>query len=266
LLFNLLLTAFQIHLRYSSTVMKKLLVAALALTFQLAAFAQETETDKAKSPKKKDWSKVSLANRPGDHFMIQLGMAGWSGAPDSMNIKGLSKNFNFYFIFDFPFKTDPRFSVGIGPGIGSESISFRDTYIGIKDPTSTLRFQDLSDTNHFKKYRLNTTFLEAPVELRFNSNPLGKGLKLAVGLKVGTLLDARTKGREWVNKDEQTLNDFSEKIKKKDFFSKNRLTATFRVGTGVFSLYGSYQFGGVLREGVGPVVRPWAAGICISGL
>lgn len=245
--------------------MKKYFVAALLTSFQLAALAQDSTL--SKSPKT-DWSKVSLAGRTNDHFMFQIGAAGWSGAPDSLNIKGLSKNFNVYFMFDFPFKTDPRFSVGMGVGFGSESISFQDTYIGIKDATSTLRFQDVSDTNHFKKYRLNTTFLEAPVELRFTSNPTNnrKSFKMALGLKVGTLMDAHTKGKIFVNSSGQTLNDYTEKIKKKDFFNKNRLAATLRVGTGAFSLYGTYQLGPLIKEGLGPTVRPWALGICISGL
>lgn len=243
--------------------MKKLFVAVLLTSFQLAAFSQ----DSTKAPKT-DWSKVSLAGRTNDHFMLQFGTTGWSGAPDSLNIKGLSKNFNMYFMFDFPFKTDPRFSVGMGLGFSSESVSFKDTYIGIKDQTATLRFQDVSDTNHFKKYRLNVTYLEAPVELRFTINPENskKSFKAALGLKVGLLMDAHTKGKTWVNKSGNTLNDYAEKIKKTDFFNKNRLAATARVGKGIFSIYGSYQLGPLIKEGLGPVVRPWSAGICISGL
>lgn len=245
--------------------MKKLIVAAVLIVFQVAAFAQDsTESSKAR---KTDWSKVSLAGRSNDHFMLQFGTAGWSGAPDSLNISGFSKNFNMYFMFDFPFKTDPRFSVGIGVGFSSESISFKDTYIGIKDQTATLRFQDVSDTNHFNKYRLNTTFLEAPVELRFTLDPTNKkSFKAAIGLKVGTLLDAHTKGKDFVNKSGQSLNDYTEKIKKKDYFNKNRLAAVARIGKGVWGLYGSYQFGPLIKEGLGPQVRSWAVGLTLSGL
>ena len=52
--------------------------------------------------------------------------------------------------------------MAFGPGISSDHIIFKDTYVGIKDATTTLQFRDQSDTNHFKKTKLNTTYLEAP--------------------------------------------------------------------------------------------------------
>ncbi|MBI1344324.1 MAG: outer membrane beta-barrel protein [Terrimonas sp.] len=246
--------------------MKKIITTVLFIGFISTVFAQAVDSLDTKT--KKDWSKVSLAGRPNDHFMLQLGYAGWSGAPDSINIKGFSKSFNVYFMLDFPFKTDPRFSVAIGPGIGTDNIKFENTYIGVKDQTSTLRFQDLSDTNHFKKYKLVSAFLEAPVELRFSSNPLDnkKSFKFALGLKVGTLLDIHTKGKEWVTKSGSTLNNYSEKEKKKDYFNKNRLSATARIGKGNFTLYGSYQLGPLIKEGLGPSIKPYSIGLTLSGL
>src|SRR5450755_4773264 len=107
--------------------MKKLFVIALAfLATTTAALAQKDTTAPAKkvvpmpppppaanpAPGKKDWSKVILSKRrSNDHFMFQLGYAGWAGVPDTIHINGFSRSANFYFMFDFPFKTDPRFSV-----------------------------------------------------------------------------------------------------------------------------------------------------------
>jgi len=69
------------------------------------------------APATKDWSKVVLSRRANDHFMFQFGYPSWAGATDSMHIRGWNRSANFYFMFDFPFKTDPRFSVGAGLGI-----------------------------------------------------------------------------------------------------------------------------------------------------
>ena len=55
-------------------------------------------------------------NRANDHFMVQLGYDGWAPVPDTIHIKGFSHSVNVYIMLDFPFKTDPRFSVGIGVG------------------------------------------------------------------------------------------------------------------------------------------------------
>lgn len=251
--------------------MKKILAAALCMAVINTAMGQYTDTtaiSAATKNGKRDWSKVSLAGRANDHLLIQVGYAGWAEAPDSLNIKGFSKSFNVYLMLDFPFKTDPRFSVAFGPGIGTDNIRFEKTRIGVADQTSTLRFQDLSDTNHFKKYRLVTAFLEAPIELRYSSNPLNnkKSFKVALGVKVGTLLDVHTKGKEWETRTGSTLNNYTEKIKSKTFFNKNRLAATMRVGRGNFSLYGTYQLGPLIKEGLGPQVKPFSIGLTLSGL
>ena len=100
-----------------------------------------------------------------------------------------------YFMFDFPFKSNPHLSVGIGAGVGTDNIYFNKTYVGIKDATTTLRFQDQSDTTHFKKNKLATAILEAPVELRYSSNPAepNKSYKFSLGVKVGVLVNAHIK-------------------------------------------------------------------------
>ena len=55
---------------------------------------------------------------------LQYGITNWSGKPDSIKTKGFSRSFNFYVMIDMPFKTDPRFSVAFGPGIGTDNIFF----------------------------------------------------------------------------------------------------------------------------------------------
>ena len=102
--------------------MKKLFLLTTGICF--AAFLSAQETPK---PKKKDWSKVRLTNRANDHFMLQYGITNWANKPDSINTKGFSRSFNFYLMIDMPFKTDPRFSVAFGPGVGVDNIFFEKT-------------------------------------------------------------------------------------------------------------------------------------------
>jgi hypothetical protein len=171
-------------------------------------------------------------------------------------------------MFDFPFKSNPKLSVGIGAGIGTDNIYFDKTYVGIKDVTTTLRFQNLSDTNHFKKYKLTTAILEAPLELRFSSKPEtpNKSVKAAIGIKAGVLLAAHTKGRTWQNKTGGTLIAYTEKQSDKHFFNSNRFVGTARIGYGVFSVFGTYQLNTLFKTGLGPDVRPYTVGLTLSGL
>lgn len=241
--------------------MKKIALFAFSCLLINSLFAQDSIVARKKEP-------VSLAGRANDHFMIQLGYTSWAGKPDSINTGGFSKSFNVYFMFDFPFKTNPKLSMAFGPGISSDHIIFKDTYVGIKDPTTTLQFRDQSDTNHFKKTKLSTTYLEAPVEFRYVANPFNsdKSFKFAIGAKVGTMINAHTRNKDLENKSGNTLNSYTMKETSKRFFNTTRLVGMARVGVGHFTLYGSYQLTTLFKEGVAAEIRPYSIGLTISGL
>lgn len=246
--------------------MKKILLITGSLFLLQTAFSQTDTTQKISEPV--TTKKISLGNRSNDHLLIQAGYAGWASQPDSIKTTGIGRTFNIYFMLDFPFKTNPKFSVAIGPGIATDNIYFDKTYIGIKDNTPTLQFKNVADTSHFKKYKLLTAWLEAPVELRYMANPENpkKGLKLAVGAKVGTLLGAGTKGKTFQDKNNQTISNFIQKEKSKQYFNSTRLSVISRAGWGNFSVFGSYQINPLFKEGLGPDVRPFSVGLTISGL
>jgi hypothetical protein len=237
-----------------------LLAVALMLTGTIVVAQNNPE------PKKKtDWSKVDLGKRSADHFMIQFGYNGWAGAPDSINNKGFSRTFNVYLMFDFPFKTNPRLSVGIGPGIGSDNMYFDETTISINNRRNIEFNRDT--ITQYKKYKLNTTYLEVPVELRWSANPanMNKGFKFAIGAKVGTLLDAKTKGK--VDLDADGNGGYIEKIKAKQVFNGTRLAAIARVGYGNLTVFGTYAITEFFKEGQGPQgMRPFSIGLTLSGL
>jgi len=246
--------------------MKKLITLSLALAFVLPLFAQDSTKVKSK---KKDWSKVNLSNRPNDHFMLQIGYNGWSNQPDSLNKKGIPRSFNMYFMFDFPFKTNPRFSVGIGAGLGTDNFYLDKTTVDIAGKTTnTLTFRRNSDSSYYKKYKIATTYLEAPVELRFAADPenTNKSWKAAVGAKIGTMLMASTKGKNLTSSTGALLNSEIVKEKSKRFFNSTRISVTGRISKGVFGIYGSYQINNFVKDGYGPDIRPFQIGISISGL
>jgi hypothetical protein len=210
----------------------------------------------------------NIANRANDHFLVQFGYAGWAGTPDSINTGGFSKSFNVYFMFDFPFKTNPKLSIAFGPGIGSDHIVFKKTYVGIKELTPTLQFRDQSDTNHFKKTKLATAYLEAPIEFRYTAHPErnGKGLKFALGLKVGTMISAHTRNKILQSPSGGTLNDYMLKEASKHYFNTTRFSGMARVGLGHISLFGSYQITTLFKEGYAADIRPFSIGLTLSGL
>ncbi|HEX2606454.1 MAG TPA: outer membrane beta-barrel protein, partial [Flavisolibacter sp.] len=220
--------------------MRRIVFAALALCVTTMAMAQDTTATTATSA---PVSKSSLGITTNDHLMFQLGYLNWLNKPDSINTSGLPRTFNAYFMFAFPFKTNPHFSVGIGVGFATDHMYFDRTNVGIKDVTSKLVFRNLADTTHFKKYKLSTTFLEAPVELRFGSKPDDDkhSVKAALGVKVGTMLSAMVKGKTLEDKNGNAINPYTVKEKSKRFFNTTRLSLTGRIGYGHFSLFGSWS-------------------------
>jgi len=242
--------------------MKKILSFALCtVLFSSSLIAQENPAETKPKPK------IDMSNRANDHFLLQLGYTSWAGIPDSINTDGISKSINAYFMFDFPFKTNPKLSMAFGPGIGSDHILFSKTDVGIKDLTPSIYFTNKADTNHFKKTKLATVYLEAPIEFRYSADPLtGKGIKAAIGVKVGTMINAHTRNTKFSNRANTVINDYTMKEASKKFFNTTRISGMARVGFGHFSLYGSYQFTTLFKDGSGPEVRPFSIGLTLSGL
>ncbi|HTR30373.1 MAG TPA: outer membrane beta-barrel protein [Puia sp.] len=271
--------------------MKKYVLTALVTFATTAVFAQQkptnpppaTDTTAAKRPvtqpqpapphtntKQKDWSKVKLdPRRPQDHFMFELGYDNWVGSTDSMNIKGFNHSENFYFMYAWPFKTDARFAVAAGIGLGSSNIYFAHQEVLVAAyQNQTLAFPDEEGANHYKKYKLTTTYLEVPVELRFSLDPehMDHSWKFAVGTKIGLMMSAYTKGRTLVSATGQTLGVFTVKNSSKQFFSTAEFTPTFRVSKGFIGFFAQIHVNPLIKPAAGPSVFPVSGGIVISGL
>lgn len=209
-------------------------------------------------------------NQAGDHFVMQVSSDHWTGAPDSINnyIKGFSRGFNMAVMMNKPFKTSPKWSAAFGIGVSTSNIYFKKMELNISAAGTKLPFVRLDSANYFKKYKVSTAYIEVPAELRFTLHPEKEksSWKFAVGAKVGMLIDVHTKGKTLLNASGSTLNAVKEKTYKSTFFNGSRIAVTARVGIGNFSLFGAYALTGILKDGVGPNIKPLQIGLCISGL
>jgi hypothetical protein len=214
----------------------------------------------------------SIESRAKDHLHFQLGSVMWLQRPDSISSKGLSRSFNAYLFFDIPFKTDPRFSIGVGVGAGSDHIFFdkngkRDLDITSDNGISYRRLTGADTNTRYKSIKLHTAYLEAPVELRFMSKPFQhhKSLKFALGMKIGTLVAAVDKTR--FERDGVGNRNYNTKVKDRKNFNNLRVAGYARVGYGNFGLFFQYQLNDFIKEGQGPnQIRPFQAGFTFSGL
>jgi Outer membrane protein beta-barrel domain len=198
-----------------------------------------------------------------DFFMIQFGYNNWAQKPDSVKAKSVGYFFNAYLCYDFPINRS-RLSFATGLGINTSVVYLDQQLIRNSDTGSAnnlARF--VPDTVGYKRYKFVTTYLQAPFELRYYANKMNRnrGFKAAIGVQVGTLLGAHTKGVRSVN---STV--VKDKVDTKRFVSPWNFAATARIGWGNFTAFGSYNLSNVFRENQGPVITPFSAGICISGL
>ncbi|HXR83892.1 MAG TPA: outer membrane beta-barrel protein [Hanamia sp.] len=242
--------------------MKKIVFVVTACLFFSMAFSQENQSST-------DNNKINFTNRSGDHFMFQISSDHLAQMPDSISShqSGFSRGFNAYVMLNKPFKTAPKFSLGIGLGVSTSNIFFKRVNIDLTAAPGPLPFTPLDSADHFKKYKLATTFLEVPLEFRFTAKPneSNKSFKAALGLKIGTLVNSHTKGKTLVNKDNQTLNGYVQKENSKRFINSTDFMATARVGYGIVSLFGSYQLNKLLKDGAGPAMKLYQVGVTISG-
>lgn len=193
--------------------------------------------------------------------MLQFGYETWANAPDSIKITGIGRAINAYITYDFPIQKS-NFSFAAGAGVGVSNIYLKDQAVLLTDTSSMIQFVD--ETVNYKKYKLTTAYLEAPLEFRYFSDKVdrNKGIKVAVGLKVGTLLSTHTKSK-------RTLNNkpLIEKTSAKRFIESYRYSVTGRIGYGNFSIYGSYALSNLFKVNQGPEnIRPIQIGLCITGL
>lgn len=225
----------------------------------LGGFAQEKKDNAPKT----DWSKLDLSKRASDHFMFQLGYASW-GSKGTITTKGLSRTFNMYFLIDFPFKSNPKLSVAIGPGVGTDNIFFDKTTIDLASKTGATFTKDT--ITQYKKNKIATGYLELPLELRYSTKPedMNSGWKLALGLKIGTIIDGKVKSK--IDLDASNKGGYFLKTKDRRNLNGTRLAATFRAGYGNMSFFGTYTLTEFFKAGFGPAVKPFSIGIAVSGL
>ena len=118
--------------------MKKIALVVTSCFFAFA-FSQDTPADVPAASKT-----IKLPSRSGDHLMIQLTSDHWTGMPDSISShqKGFSRGLNAYFMLDKPFRSSPKFSLGIGVGVGTSNIFFKRMYVDLKAGGSVLPFTE----------------------------------------------------------------------------------------------------------------------------
>lgn len=226
------------------------------LTFLMLCSLGVKAQDDATTPK------ATIQKPARDFVMLQLTYDSWLNKPDSINLTGFGHGANAYICYDFPINKS-NFSFAAGIGIGTTSLYLKNQQLINTDTGAAAVVRFIPETKDYKTFKFTSTFVEAPFELRYfgNKDNRNVGFKAAIGVRVGTLIAAKTKGKYSIEG-----SKIAEKENTKRFFNTWRYAATVRLGWGNFTVIGAYDFGSPFKEGKGPDVTPYSVGICITGL
>jgi len=229
--------------------MKKVLFTLIALVISATSFAQliANKTD----------NKVTFGLDLFHDFQL---------APsDNWDPRGFNQGVSFALTYNFPLGESQRHTVSIGLGMSSHNYF---SYTRIMNPYTNGDFTYTSyrDNDDFRRYKVNPTYAEIPLELRFRFND---SWKVGVGFKVGIMVVTKTK---YVGPDDEagTLTDGSgTTVHEKQCYISNmeRLTysATLRVGWKWVSAFAAYQMSPVFAVGHNaPVFHPLSVGLTFA--
>ena len=229
--------------------MKKALFTLIALVISATSFAQliANKTD----------NKVTF----GLDLFSDLQLA----PSDNWDPRGFNQGVSFALTYNFPLGESTKHTVSIGLGMSSHNYF---SYTRILNPytNNNLEYKNYRDVEGFKRYKVNPTYGEVPLELRFR---IKDAVKIGVGVKVGVMLATKTK---YVGPDDEegTLTDGSGvTVHEKQCYISNmeRLaySATFRVGWRWVSAFAAYQISPVFAVGhEAPVFHPLSVGVTFA--
>jgi len=207
-------------------------------------------------------------------LLIDFGFNFLNNAPESMDTKFFgSKTFNLYYQYDIIFG-ESKFSFHPGIGIGVDKYHF-------DNPVAIRHGQDASgnyvttidslqvifpNSSGYDKSKLAASYLDIPVEFRFQTNPYDKSRSFKVGLggRIGLRLNSHSKIK-------YTENGNTIKIKDHQSFdmSNVRYGAMARVGIGWFNLFYYHNFSDLFKSGKGPskttAISSYTIGLTIAG-
>ena len=229
--------------------MKKVLFTLIALVISATSFAQliANKTD----------NKVTFGLDLFHDFQLT--------PSDNWDPRGFNQGVSFALTYNFPLGESQRHTVSIGLGMSSHNYF---SYTRIMNPYTNGDFTYTSyrDNDDFRRYKVNPTYGEIPLELRFRFND---SWKVGVGFKVGIMVVTKTK---YVGPDDEagTLTDGSgTTVHEKQCYISNmeRLaySATLRVGWKWVNLFAAYQMSPVFAVGHNaPVFHPLSVGLTFA--
>ena len=185
---------------------------------------------------------------------------------DNWDPRGFNQGVSFALTYNFPLGESSKHTVSIGVGMTSHNYF---SYSRIMNPYATdslWAYTNYRNDENFKRYKVNPTYVDVPLELRFR---IKDQVKIGVGFKVGIMVATKTK---YVGPDDSEgllTSGNGSTIHEKQCYINNveRLaySATLRVGWKWVSAFAAFQINPVFEVGHNaPEFLPLSVGISFA--
>ena len=134
-----------------------------------------------------------------DLLLMNFNWNGWMNQPGTVDVSPFSRGFDIALMGDIPLGRS-NFSLGIGLGLSTENI-FTNAFLRKDNNSDSVYFQSIRETINpdtanrgWDRYKLGTTMLELPLEVRFRIKPNKRNtFKIAAGFKIGYVIHSKDK-------------------------------------------------------------------------
>ena len=233
--------------------MKKVFFTLIALAFSVVSYAQliANKTD----------NKVTLGlDLFSDFQFAKANNSNWDA-------RGFNQGMSLALTYNFPMGESSKHTVAVGVGMSSHNYY---SYNRLTNPytNDTMSFSESYRGNDdFKRAKINPTYVEVPLELRFR---IKEQVKIGVGFKFGVMLAAKAKyvGPDYTDgilADEGSGVTVHEKYTYINNLERYAYTATLRVGWRWVSAFAAYQISPVFAVGhEAPEIHPLSVGVSFA--
>lgn len=212
-----------------------------------------------------------------DFILLNFNWNTWFNSPEGMTVSPFSRGFEAYLMYDFTLGRSP-ISIGTGIGFSSENI-FSNAFLRDSNGGNNIYFEkiepiinsDFQDPKRdWNRYKLATTIIELPLELRFKLQPSRRNtFKMAAGFKIGYVIDTWEKYRGPDYRMGNNTDVLNTEVKIKEYtlpgVTRFRYGVYGRIGYSRYFATFSYNFSNFFESGKGvDGVTPFSVGICVS--
>jgi len=181
----------------------------------------------------------------------------WMNMPTGIKTRTINQGANVFLMYNHMMGENGLSFAG-GVGVSSENLYLKDVHIpNVK--LDSIAFTALPSGVNVKRSKLNVTYVDIPIELRYVTN---NKMRFTLGMKFGFAVDSKTKIKGDAFDEDGTLGwGTKEKHKDVNQLESTRFGIQARIGYKWVHVYGYYSLNKVFKADKGPQMYPISVGV-----